>query len=153
LNLKGREPYGCIEPGREAEELIRELRTELLALEHPERGEPIVKRVVTAREAFGEDHHPDLPDLMVVFRTDLGRLEACRSARVGLVRAPVRNARINRTGDHTSESRLWMIGPNVAAGGVMRQANVLDIAPTVLDLLGVSRLEGIDGRSLNQRVP
>lgn len=153
LNLKGREPYGCIEPGREAEELIRELRTELLALEHPERGEPIVKRVVTARDAFGEDHHPDLPDLMVVFRTDLGRLEACRSARVGLVRAPVRNARINRTGDHTSESRLWMIGPNVAAGGVMRRANVLDIAPTVLDLLGVSRLEGIDGRPLNQPVP
>jgi predicted AlkP superfamily phosphohydrolase/phosphomutase len=153
LNLKGREPYGCVEPGREAEDLIRELRTELLALEHPERGEPIVKRVVTAREVFGDNHHPGVPDLMVVFRTDLGRLEACRSARVGLVRAPVRNARINRTGDHTVESRLWMIGPNVAAGGAVRQGNVLDIAPTVLDLLGVSHVEGLDGRPLGQRLP
>jgi predicted AlkP superfamily phosphohydrolase/phosphomutase len=131
--------------------LIRVLRAELLALEHPERGEPIVKRVVTAREAFGTDHHPDLPDLMVVFRTDLGPLDACRSDCVGLVRAPVRNARINRTGDHTAESRLWVIGPNVRAGGAVRQANVLDIAPTVLELLGVSRPEGIDGRPLDVR--
>ena len=151
LNLKGREPYGCVPPGRDADALIRELRTELLALEHPERVEPIVERVVTAREAFGDDHHPDVPDLMVVFRRDLGRLDACRSARVGLVRAPVRNARINRTGDHTGESRLWMIGPSVVAGGVSHQANVLDIAPTVLDLLGVPPVEGIEGRSLAQR--
>jgi predicted AlkP superfamily phosphohydrolase/phosphomutase len=151
LNLKGREPYGCIEPGREAEELIHELRTELMRLEHPERGEPIVMRVVTAREAFGDHHHPDLPDLMVVFRRDLGRLEACRSARIGLVQAPARNARINRTGDHTAESRLWMIGPNVAAGGAVQQANVLDIAPTVLELLGVTQPDGIDGRPLVAR--
>ena len=153
LNLKGREPYGCIEPGREADDLIRELRTELLALEHPERGEPIVKRVVTAREAFGDTHHPDVPDLMVVFRTDLGRLEACRSARVGLVRAPVRNARINRTGDHTLESRLWMIGPKITGGAAVQQGNLVDIAPTVLDLLGVPHVEGFDGRPLRPFAP
>jgi len=153
LNLKGREPYGCIEPGREADDLIRELRTELLALEHPERGEPIVKRVVTAREVFGDTHHPDVPDLMVVFRTDLGRLEACRSARVGLVRAPVRNARINRTGDHTLESRLWMIGPKITGGAAVQQGNLVDIAPTVLHLLGVPHVEGFDGRPLRPFAP
>ena len=153
LNLKGREPYGCIEPGREADDLIRELRTELLALEHPERGEPIVKRVVTAREAFGDTYHPDVPDLMVVFRTDLGRLEACRSARVGLVRAPVRNARINRTGDHTLESRLWMIGPKITGGAAVQQGNLVDIAPTVLHLLGVPHVEGFDGRPLRPFAP
>jgi len=152
LNLKGREPYGCVEPGREADDLIGELRTELLALEHPERGEAIVKRVVTAREIFGDNHRPDVPDVMVVFRTDLGRLDSCRSARVGLVRAPVRNVRINRSGDHTIESRLWMIGPNVASGRPVQQGNVLDIAPTVLDLLGVSHVEGFDGRPLGPRL-
>ena len=157
LNLKGREPHGCVEFGREAEELGGELRSELLALEHPERGEPIVQRVVTANEAFGADHHPDLPDLMVVFRTDLGALEACHSPRVGLVRAPVLTARNNRTGDHTPQSRLWVVGPGVAAGGAASQANVLDIAPTVLELLGVPLPGGIDGRPLawrgDRRVP
>ena len=66
---------------------------------------------------------------------------------------PVRNARINRTGDHTPESRLWMVGPGVAAGGPVQHGNVLDIAPTVLDLLGVSPGEGLDGRPLRRRLP
>jgi hypothetical protein len=151
LNLRGREPHGCVEPGQEAQELVQELRAELLALEHPERGEPIVQRVVTADEVFGAAHHPDLPDLMVVFRTDLGALEACRSPRVGLVRAPVQNARIRRSGDHTPQSRLWMVGPGVAARGTALQAHVLDVAPTALELLGVPPPEGIDGRPLASR--
>ena len=151
LNLKGREPHGCVAPGRDAEELLRELRGELLALEHPERGEPIVERITTADEAFGADHHPDVPDLLVVFRRDLGPLEACRSPRIGVVRAPVRNARIERTGDHTNQSRLWAVGSGVAAGGAVLQASVLDISPTVLELLGVAPAGSVDGRALDLR--
>ena len=45
--------------------------------------------VVTAEEAFGAERHPDVPDLMVVFRTDLGTIESCRSKRVGLLTAPL----------------------------------------------------------------
>jgi hypothetical protein len=96
----GREPYGSVHPGAEAERLVAELRAELLDLRQPGSGERIVKQVVTAEEAFGPDHHPDLPDLMVVFRTDLGALEACRSHRVGTVRAPSFTALVPRTGDH-----------------------------------------------------
>ncbi len=151
LNLKGREPHGCVAPGRDAEELVRELRGELLALEHPERGEPIVERITTADEAFGADHHPDVPDLLVVFRRDLGPLEACRSPRIGVVRAPVRNARIERTGDHTNQSRLWAVGSGVAAGSAVLQASVLDISPTVLEVLGVAPAGSVDGRALDLR--
>ncbi len=89
------------------------------------------------------------PDLLVVFRRDLGPLDACRSPRVGLVRAPVRNARIDRTGDHTQQSRLWAVGSGVAAGGAALQASVLDIAPTVLELLGVAPAGSVDGRPLD----
>ena len=31
LNVRGREPYGCVEPGAEADALVEELRGELLA--------------------------------------------------------------------------------------------------------------------------
>ena len=111
LNLKGREPFGAVEPGEEAQALIDDLRREFLALEEPKTGERIVAKVVTADEAFGIDHHPDVPDLMVVFRTDLGVLESCRSERVGEVHVPLYHPNIPRTGDHTTESRLWMMGP------------------------------------------
>jgi hypothetical protein len=87
---------------------------------------------------------------LVVFRRDLGPLEACRSARVGLVRAPVRTTRIDRTGDHTEQSRLWAVGPGVPAG-LGRRASVLDVAPTVLALLGVAPAASVDGRALDLR--
>ena len=148
INLKGREPFGSVEPGFEAEALSAELRSELLALEDPETGEPIVERVVTVSEAFGPDHHPDLPDLMVAFRTDLGPIETCRSDRVGHVRVPIYTPSLPRTGDHTAESRLWIKGPGVPAGNRLPEGNVLDVAPTVLQLLDVPLPDECDGQPL-----
>lgn len=148
LNLKGREPFGRVEPGSESRTLIAELRHELLALRHPVNAEPIVSRVVTASEAFGPDHHPDVPDLMVVFRTDLGPLETCYSPRVGLVEVPLFHPNIPRSGDHTVESRLWIMGPGLPSGARLPNASVLDIAPTVLRLLNVPLPEKLDGQPL-----
>jgi len=148
INLVGREPFGCVHPGGEADALVHELRTELLALRDPASGEPIVARVSSAEELFGDDHHPDVPDLVVVFRTDLGLLNACESPRVGLVEFPVRRKAIPRTGDHTARSGLWIVGTGVPAGRAITGANVLDIAPTVLQLLDVDPPAGIDGRPL-----
>jgi predicted AlkP superfamily phosphohydrolase/phosphomutase len=148
LNIAGREPFGRVQLGSEADALIVELRKELLALEDPTTGQPIVKRVVSAAEAFGPDHHPDVPDLMVVFRTDLGTIEACRSDRVGLVEIPLHHPILPRSGDHTVQSRLWILGRGVPAGAQLPDANVLDLAPTVLQLLDVSIPSTIDGRPL-----
>jgi predicted AlkP superfamily phosphohydrolase/phosphomutase len=148
LNLKGREPVGRVAPGAEARALLAELRRELLALRHPPTGEPIVTRVVSAEEAFGPDHHPDVPDLMVVFRSDLGPIEACASERAGLVRVPIYHPNVPRSGDHTVESRLWCRGAGVPAGARLPDANVLDLAPTVLRLLDVPPPDTCDGRPL-----
>ena len=89
LNLRDREPHGRVEAGREADALLDELGEELLALRHDSLGVPIVESVETASAAFGPGDHPDLPDLLVRFRTDLGVLNRCRSDRVGLVDLPL----------------------------------------------------------------
>jgi len=146
LNLKGREPHGNVEPGEEAEAILDEIRRELYELEDPESGERIVARAVTAEEAFGSVRHPDVPDLMVVFRTDIGQITACRSDRVGLLRAGTYNPYTPRSGDHTVESRLWAVGPAIEGGKRLPDGNVLDLAPTVLDLLGVALPDDLDGR-------
>ncbi len=151
LNLRGREPYGRVEPGIEASSLIAELSAELTSLRDPDRGERIVKRVVIADEAFGPNRHPNTPDIMVVFRTDLSRLEACWSPRIGIVRVPINSPGYPRTGDHTTESRLWLVGPGIRSSGCHLTANVLDVAPTILDALDVPASSLSDGTSLLSR--
>jgi predicted AlkP superfamily phosphohydrolase/phosphomutase len=149
LNLKGREPYGSIEPGAAAEAALSDIRQALLELKDPVSGERIVTTVLTAEEAFGRDHHPDLPDLMVSFRSDLGALEACVSDRVGLVRVP--HQIVNRTGDHTPEGRLWIAGDGFDRTGGTDTANGLDLAPTILSLLEVPIPPELAGRSVVER--
>ena len=148
LNLSGREPFGRIAPGAQQAALVAEIRGELLALRQPASGEPIVERVVTADEAFGAGHHPDVPDLMVVFRTDLGVLEDCRSPRVGDIHVDLFHPNIPRSGDHTTESRMWLRSEGVAAGARLTGASTLDLAPTVLSLLEVAPPRSLGGRSL-----
>jgi predicted AlkP superfamily phosphohydrolase/phosphomutase len=159
LNLRGREPHGSVRPGAEAATLVDEIRTALHELRDPATGEPIVVRTMTPDELFGPDHHPDLPDVMVLFRDDLGPIEACTSPRVGHVEAPMfpRERRadgwpvnLKRTGDHAPPSRLWIRGPGVASG-TRDPGRAVDVAPTVLDLLGVSAPDGMDGVSLLAR--
>jgi len=143
LNVKGREPHGSLEPGAEAAEALADIRRALLELEHPASGEPIVAEVVSAEEAFGSDRHPDVPDLMVSFRTDLGRLDACVSVRVGLVKVP--HGIANRTGEHTGKSRLWLAGKGIPRSNDVGRANALDVAPTILSLLGAPVPPDLDG--------
>lgn len=148
LNLAGREPVGRVQPGPEADAVLDEITTELRALRQPASGEPIVKQVLRAEEAFGPDHHPDVPDLLVAFRTDLGPLDECESPRVGHIKIPITQPWGTRTGDHSVESRLWAVGPGIAPGSRLEGANVLDLAPTVLSLLGVAPPDDLDGRPL-----
>ncbi len=148
LNLVGREPHGTVQPGADAEALIATLRRELHALTDPASGEPIARRVVTVEEAFGPNHHRDLPDLMIDFRQDLGFLESCASNSVGVVTVPINAGLDPRTGDHGLQSRLWSVGPRLSLARQLPDANVLDLAPTVLRLLNVEVPEWIDGQPL-----
>ena len=149
LNLKGREPFGSVEPGHDADAVTDDIRTELLKLTDPRTNEPIIDRVVTADEAFGRDHHADVPDLMVVFRAGDGPIDMCVSDRVGRIHIPYYSRRQHRGGDHTVQSRLWAVGPGIAAGARLPDARTLDIAPTILRLLDVPVSQDLDGRPIH----
>jgi predicted AlkP superfamily phosphohydrolase/phosphomutase len=149
LNVHGRDPVGTVAPGAEADRLTDDLRRELLALRVPGTAEPVVREVVTAEEAFGPDHHPDVPDLIVIFRRDIGPIEAAESARVGLLRRAVSGEDHPRTGDHTGVSRLWAVGAGVTAGSSGVRADTLDVAPTVLRLLDVPVPPDYDGSAID----
>jgi hypothetical protein len=148
LNVRGREPFGTVDPGEEAEALLDDLRQHLLALRLPGTDTAIVSDVFTAEE-LDPSHHPDVPDLIAVFRRDLGPITAAESDQVGVLRSTVRDQGHVRTGDHSGASRLWVTGPRIAAGSWLPPADVLDVTPTVLSLLDVPVPDECDGRVLD----
>ena len=106
-----------------------------------------------ARSFRQPNHHPDVPDIMVVFRDDLG---AARRLLVGPARphqtarlpaldcrGPATTRRIRRCG--------WSNGP-FPAGARFDGGDVLDVGPTVLELLGLPFEGEIDGQSLTRFV-
>ena len=66
------------------------------------------------------------------------------SPRIGLIE---QDSPDPRTGTHSTEGFLFTLGPSVDAG-VRRHGHLIDVAPTVLDLLSVSA-QGLDGKPLN----
>lgn len=148
LNLRGREPFGRIEPGDAAQQVMRELRTALLELVQPSSGQPIVEDVVSADEAFGPHHHPDVPDLIVRFRQDLGLLDTCESPRVGRIHVPVGSRWGRRSGDHSVHSRVWVSTSADTPPTLRPDGTLLDIAPTILAALDCRVPPPLAGRTL-----
>jgi predicted AlkP superfamily phosphohydrolase/phosphomutase len=152
LNVKGRDPFGSIEPGAEYDAVCAELAEAIEELEVVDTGEPAVASVVRADSVYGEETHPNIPDLIVQF-AESRPLTAVRSARVGTVKAPILEFAGDRSGDHTPHSRLWVRGPGIARGHVVEGGDLLDLAPTVLELLGAPVPETLHGRPLPLSAP
>jgi hypothetical protein len=90
--LRGREPTGVVEPGKEAAEAALAVEEGLRALVDPRHGIPVVRRVHRARDLYTGDRFDDAPDLFVeaypgVGVTDSGAGEPVRPATAVSVRA------------------------------------------------------------------
>jgi predicted AlkP superfamily phosphohydrolase/phosphomutase len=143
LALAGRDPGGTIVRGSaEHRKVVEDLRAEFLALRMVDGDECPVRDVVETDELFGVDRHPDLPDLLVRFRPDVGYIGACRSPSLGEVAAPRTG---DRTGEHGPPGAVWVVGPGVAPGSDLGAVRTIDLAPSVLSLLGLDIPDWMDG--------
>jgi predicted AlkP superfamily phosphohydrolase/phosphomutase len=147
LNVRGRDPFGSVEPGEEYDAICADIKRELEGLRDTESREPVVTEVVRCDELLGEQRHPNLPDLLVRYRQE-GAITSVTSPRIGTVSKPVRDDQFLRSGEHTERVRLWHIGPGVEAGRTVRDGHVLDVSATVLERLAVPIPDDLDGKPL-----
>ncbi|MEP7313562.1 MAG: alkaline phosphatase family protein [Pseudomonadota bacterium] len=133
VNLQGREPLGCVQPGAEYEALLDRLEMELRALRNGSTGRPAVVEVFRMREIFPGDRADDLPDLAVEWAAE-SPIDALRSTSVGTLSLSVREL---RSGNHRSEGFLLARGPAFVTGAERLEGDILQIAPTLLLLHGV----------------
>lgn len=148
LNVRGRDPYGPVERGAEYDELCAEVTLELEKLESPLTGAPAVAEIVRTDALYGQGVHPNLPDLVVRWSREQPVIETLRSPRAGTVSRPLRVPPVPRSGEHSDESRVWALGPAFEPGREVDGARTVDLAPTVLALLGVAPPDHLDGRPL-----
>jgi predicted AlkP superfamily phosphohydrolase/phosphomutase len=137
VNLEGREPRGSV-PEEEYESVRDELKAEIEALEGPD-GEPVVERVVPKEEAFRGDHEDIAPDLVAIPNGGFDLKAGFKGGDAVFDTGP-------RNGMHSfTNASLFVDDPDATVS----DADLLDIAPTILDLMEVDYARtDFDGRSL-----
>jgi predicted AlkP superfamily phosphohydrolase/phosphomutase len=132
INLKGREPQGIVEPGAQYTDLCEEIRVRLEELTNPANGARAVREVWIRDEVFPGNRQEHLPDLMVTWNDALP-FGALASSRIGIVEGVSPDP---RPGTHSPEGFLLATGGGIPRGH-QGDGHLLDVAPTVLRLLGL----------------
>ncbi|MEO8464150.1 MAG: hypothetical protein ABI640_02325 [Gammaproteobacteria bacterium] len=130
VNLRGREPQGCVESGAEYEALLDHLELEL---RNGATGTPAVIEIFRPRDIFPGERAEDLPDLVVEWAADTP-IDSLRSDSVGTLSLAVRE---QRSGNHRSASFLLAKGPAFVAGPAQCSGDLLQVPATLLKIHGV----------------
>jgi len=142
LNVRGREPEGVVAP--EDYEAVRDDLARRLSEIPDDEGKPMATTVYKPEQLY-EEVNGVAPDLIVVFGDLLWRSVATIGGEEGV------HTLENDTGpddaNHAQDGMIVAAGAGVTARGRL-DAHLLDVAPTVLDLLGIDVPADMRGRSL-----
>ncbi len=139
INLKGREPGGIVKKGREAENLISQIKDKLASLTYSN-GYPVFEAVLTKKEAYWGPNTDNAPDLIVP---------------INHAQAPPKPEPWNYTqthpfinGTHTPLGVFIAYGKEIQKGKRLEKANIIDITSTLLYIYNIPSPNDIDGKVL-----
>ena len=144
INVKGRDPQGIVSPD-DYHSVCDEISEMLTRLRDGRKGLPMVTEIIRTREnpLAPDDKAPDA-DLIVgwqdEFATDV--VESPDFGRLGPY-PPY------RAGSHRHVGFICARGPGIRPKTRVKGGHVMDLAPTIFQLLGVPTPDYFDGKSLN----
>jgi predicted AlkP superfamily phosphohydrolase/phosphomutase len=149
INLKGREPFGIVSPGAEYEALRDYLIEKLYECKDVKTGQRVVEKVYKREEAFHGPQEDNAPDLIIQWKEDvvISGLK-CKGEDGKEVVVTDKFVDDPRTGNHTARGIFLAFGKNIKKGIEIDEANIIDIAPTILYLMGASVPKVMDGSVL-----
>lgn len=147
VNLAGREPKGVVPDGGEYHELLASVRRQLERLVNPHNGMHAAERIVLTDDVYRGARRRDLPDAVITWNPlarisseletpDLGRI----GARAGYAISPF------YTGNHRPSAFVLARGRSLPEGKALEGGHILDLAPTVLSMLGVDAPAHFEGK-------
>jgi len=145
INVKGREPHGIVEPGQEYEDVRTRIMAELASLVDPATGQPAVSGVYRREELYSGEYLSRMPDIFLGL-DDKPYLVSESTAAKGVFE-PIAGDDVR--GRHHSQGTFAAIGPHVV-GGLVLEANIVDVAPTILYAMDLPVPKEMDGRVLEK---
>lgn len=145
VNLRGREPEGIVGSGDEYDQVVHVLKQALLGLVDPETGRTIESQIHTRDDLYSKDEDlaETTPDLIVVLRN----YEYLFSKKFGFDNDDVFGPfDFQSSGNHRRNGILIAYGAGIRQGISISPAEITDLAPTVLALLGVPIPDTMQGK-------
>jgi predicted AlkP superfamily phosphohydrolase/phosphomutase len=142
INLKGREPWGIVEPGREYEAVRDEIITKLRRMTDPEKGEAVDIEVFKKEEIYHGQYFELAADILY-------RIE--KYSQSNSISGKVEWHQALMSGWHTPEGIFFAYGPDIKQRGQKLPGfKIYDIAPTILHMFGLPVPRDMDGRVLTE---
>jgi predicted AlkP superfamily phosphohydrolase/phosphomutase len=154
INLKGVKRHGIVEPA-ESEPLCDFIIEKLKELKDPRTGKSVIARVYRRDEIFKGPFAEEGADLILDWWSEDSLFSTEPSFPEESDKPPLvirnRSASANKSewgGTHRRDGILVARGPSLKSGAELDRAQITDIAPTLLHLLGVPVPEDMDGKVL-----
>jgi predicted AlkP superfamily phosphohydrolase/phosphomutase len=154
INKQGEKPFGIVSEG-EYESLLAQITHQLQTLKDPRTGDSLIPRVYRRDELFHGTFAKEAPDLILDWWSPNGFStkpsfpeERGKPVVEILPRKPVKGPEWG--GTHRKEGILIAKGEVFNRGGKINGARLIDLAPTVLYLLGQKLPHDMDGRVLTE---
>lgn len=142
INLEGREKNGKVKP-EEYDSLCEEISQALMKLIDARTGEAVVKQVArTRRSPLENDSSLPDSDLVVIWTEQM--VDVVDSPDFGRV-GPIP---FFRAGSHWERGFLFAQGPGINPGSDLPTCETIDLAPTILSLMGAPIPREMEGRAL-----
>jgi len=144
LNTRGARPRGIVEPGAEYEAVRDRLIRAALDLRDPQSGDAVIRAAYKREDLYHGGRLPNAPD--IVLHTDRANYVSFGHADFGSNK--LIEPSIGQTGHHTMDGIVILRGAGIPAGARLEGANIVDIAPTTLALMGLAVPAHMDGKVL-----
>ena len=149
LNVIGREPSGCIQPGSEYEQVRQEIIAQLKELHDPETGEKVVESVYCREEIYHGDQLAFAPDIVFIpTRLEYFGFGEYEFGSHKIIEAMKRGI----SGTHRMNGIFMAYGRQIRPGVTVENATLFDLAPTIMHLMSAPIAEQMDGRVLIEAI-
>lgn len=132
--------------GTRRDEIIDGLLGALPDVIDPENGRRVVRRAFRRETYFEGPYAERMPDILLLMDPDYGSSD--RISHYSSIVTP--RTSIGDSGAHELEGVVMLAGPEIATDVPLEDANIADVAPTILHLLGLPVPDDMDGSVLSR---